>query len=273
MPVPGPVSSQDLPSPSGCRSSRQEVGLASHGFNCSSLEERVCAGQWLPPHLSLAAGRTSEAARRGRQTPPAPMGVREAGWAHGWWQQPWGGHGGIGTGHSGMGIAHSTGTGRGGAGTGHGGIGTSHGGTGTDHCHSQVRPELAAALHCFKLFRSEIFPPDTLTSGAASIFHVDQLKFPRRQRRNVKHVILGTSSFFLRPKLGHAGRGGGGDVWGPVVFPIDDCQHPPPSPFPPPPPPPPWENSPSALHPHRVPGLAIPAGAWVRVSMPGFAVG
>lgn len=66
-----------------------------------------------------------------------------------------------------------------------------------------------------------------MTSGVASIFHVDQPKFPWRQRRNAKHVILGTSSFFLQPKLGQAGMKGGGDVWGPVGFPIAGARHPP----------------------------------------------
>lgn len=49
LPVPVSVSSQDLSSTSGCRSSRQEVGLASCGFNCSGLEERGFTGRfWFP---------------------------------------------------------------------------------------------------------------------------------------------------------------------------------------------------------------------------------
>lgn len=84
-----------------------------------------------------------------------------------------------------------------------------------------------SSLCCPKPFRSEIFPPDTLTSGVASIFHVDQSKFPWRQRRNAKHVILGTSSFFLQPKLGQAGRQGEGMSGVPLAFPLLGPGHPP----------------------------------------------
>lgn len=273
----------------GRRLDSQAVVLTAVAWRKGALRGVFGSQQWLPPHLSLAAGKKSEAAR-GEQadTPLSPMGMMEAGQAHGWRQQPPAPCHDLGrtmVALTPVTLAQALST-----------LAQAlamavqppamvvawHQPWWHRHWPPPLTPgeteapwsrPLAVALHRFKLFRSEIFPPDTLTSGAASIFHVDQSKFPWRQRRNAKHVILGTSSFFLQPKLGHASRGEGMSGV-PPSFPLMIANIPPPqTPFvvlllllfgktPP-------------LHctPTVCLGQPVPASAWVRVSMPGFAAG
>lgn len=91
---------------------------------------------------------------------------------------------------------------------------------GEPQCPGPAAGPGSAPLEAFPLGNFSCRPFDP---RAGSIFHVERPKFPRRRRRNARHVILGTSSRFLRPKLGHAAGGRGQP--GTRRVPIDGCQH------------------------------------------------